>query len=113
MNKNCKMDLEIDKMWTLSTGHISLKDYNLLEKNHYHHTVINYAYGVIILVLDDKLPPREQSIDFVLDEEYESSYKLFSKEFIEILRIAQKNDISWIKFDRDGALVEELHEFNW
>jgi len=109
------MDLDIEKMLVISTGHITEKDMTLLtEEGLYPYTILQTGYGTIIsLVTNMTLPPREQSVDFITEFKEEKWMKIFSKEFMEILRIAKENDCFWVNFDRDGSQYEELPLFEW
>lgn len=111
------MDLEIEKMLLISTCHLSQTDLTLLTEpstHPYPYTTLTTEYGVIVFVVTDMvLPPKENSIDFITDKIPEEWVKHYTKEFIEVLRIAQANGISWVNFDRDGSVYNELHKFDW
>lgn len=111
------MKLEIEKMLVLSTNHIPEKDINNLvneEKQDYPYSRFSTGYGVMIaLVSDMELPERDNSIDFIKGGKNPAWCKCFSKEFIEILRIAKEKGCMWINFDRDGTEIEGLPTFDW
>lgn len=113
------MKLEIEKMLVISTGHITYNDMKVLsdgDSNDYPYTRLSTEYGIIIFLTSDMvIPPRSNSADFILDSNEKPSLNVsaFSKEFIEILRIAKDNKCCYINFDSDGTIVPELKEFDW
>ena len=111
------MKLEIEKMLVLSTAHATEDDINNLcsmEKQDYPYTRFQTGYGVMIAVISDmELPERENSINFIKDGKNPAWCKNFSKEFIEILRIAKENGCTWVNLDRDGTEIEGLTTFDW
>lgn len=111
------MKLEIEKMLVISTWHVSEKDMTFLcepTPNGYPYTKISTGYGTLIRIPDDMvLPEKAQSIDFIKSRSIPDWCKLFSKEFIEILRLAQDKKCAWVNFDRDGPEVEGLPKFPW
>jgi len=111
------MKLEIEKMLIINTGHISSQDMENLtdtDPHPYPYTVLLTEYGVIIsLTSDMEIQPKEQSIVFISDKKVEPWVKEYSKEFIDILRLAKAEGCTWINFDCDGTEHDELPKFNW
>ena len=108
---------DIEKSLVISTGHITKADMENLtvtDPHPYPYTVKETDYGVMIYITEDmELPPREQSVEFITDFEYEDWMDEYSDEFMEILRIAKEQGCSWVHFDCDGTQYESLRLFDW
>lgn len=83
--------LEINKMWALSTAHLRESTCNWLDKRG------NYPkgeYGWFVYVSEDYVPgtPNELKV-------------IFAK--------ARELGVSWIEFDCDAPIVDDLVIFDW
>jgi len=108
------MELEIEKSLVASTSHVLLSDMDLLTLDGtYPYTVHITEYGATIYIVKDMVIPVEQSVEFITDGTYEEQLVAFSRDFRRILRLAQQNDCTWLRLDRDGSLIEGLAVHNW
>lgn len=93
-----KRKLDIAKMLTISTSHLSEQTFSMLAV--YDFTPIvsyNYEFGTFIHIPDN------------LDS-YDST---MPRELIKCIEFAKENDCEWLRFDRDGDIIDELQTFEW
>jgi hypothetical protein len=99
----------IEKHLVISTGHITLKDSELLAKEvsavNPLLIVYGYEYGWTVLVKYDKAIPI-RLVTNLTNEGY-------SKEFINLFYVAQELDCKFIDLDSDGDEYSELPVFDW
>lgn len=103
LKKNFKVFTVLD----ISTGHISKKDDDLLERSDNNPCpVVGYqtGYGIMVLVPDAiELPNVTNRL---------KRHK-FSEQFIKILKFAQQRGCAYVNFDRDGPQYDDLKIYNW
>jgi hypothetical protein len=105
----CGAPLEIDKMLTLSTTHITAKDVEMLAYEAVRGGGLPHSYsyenGCIINVPQD----ADDFAEFLHDV-ITSGY---SPQLITLLRLAKQHSRKFIRLDCDGPVVEVLPQFNW
>ena len=103
-----KSDYEIQTTMVVSTGHISMKDSNLLtrdaERRDGSHTcaVDSFQYGFYIYI-----PEEDDSYSLIQKSE------LYSDAFKNLIRIAREHSCQYLKLDRDGQTYPGLKTFDW
>ena len=103
--------MAILRLLDLSTGHLKQSDAQLLSRNALliedaPTRIISHDYGWFVNIV-------EESID-ELNERMNDFTKLsYSDEFIVIYKHAVMHNCSWINFDQDGELLDNLAQFNW
>jgi hypothetical protein len=105
---------EVLKTWVLSTGHITKKDGELLDK---------HTCNEIYMVHLSTNPHLAQELDagwrvYIGESFDEGMLKLyadsgFSGAFLELLKEATKLKVNWLEFDRDARPVDYLPQFDW
>ena len=107
MNQKKKPDTvnwEMEKVWVVSTGHITNNDDIILSRAA-PHGWDKYPYGYMIPLCTEHGEVMEQDLDFV---------KLgFSAAFLYLLKHARKLKADMIKLDSDGPTYKTLIQFNW
>jgi hypothetical protein len=94
----------IQQVLDLCTAHITLKDTKLLEDEEGPIVSYQYTYGYFIAVCEKQ----------ELESTTESLVSFgFSKQFIKIFQDASEKEVALIRFDSEGALYEDLEEFDW
>lgn len=112
------MKIETLKVLTISTGHITKEDKDLLvERSYNSHNPespspydfmpATDAYGHWIEAGDHTNEGECECRCAAADDEGYSSY------FIDILRLAQNNQCSYVRFDFDGPEYRDLSLLNW
>ncbi len=93
--------MEIAKMLTISTGHITKETANLLEKDSIREIVVysKGGYGYFVHVPDE--------FDYLI------SKNEIPEDLCKCIELALKNKIDWICLDRDGEIISELREYEW
>jgi len=117
----------------LSTGHITEEDSKLLEKTvrnrdvskmcdvaplPYPFKVIDHGEGWMIYIPQEAIIPStntESYIRSVACEKDQEVYALpeFSRDFCNLLILAQKEECAWLNLDRDIETEEDLPVFDW
>jgi hypothetical protein len=94
------MNLEIDKMLTLSTSHLTEKTVTwYLETNNSELVVFpKKDYGYFIFIGSDYV---------------EELYKDIPNDLVEVIKFALKKDCAWLCLDRDAEQIEELDVYPW
>jgi hypothetical protein len=90
----------ISKVLDVSTAHISEKDDELLKKTNQFLSVYNYEFGYIVCinVFVKRKPLKVYG---------------YSDHIIKILYKAKKLNCSYVIFDADGVIYDDLRQFNW
>lgn len=99
-------DTTVSKMLDVSTCHITCNDADILS-----HITDHSFYGLVVYDLSGYgwfvcIPEDEDVYEEIVEEG-------FSKHFINILRIAQRNNILYIRFDSDGHIHKGAPTFDW
>jgi len=103
-----------ETMLTLSTAHMTKEDDKLLSamaKSHVHEPgctalwVMYTGYGYIIRVNLDPEYVEQQDQD-IIDED-------LSDGILGAVRFARHHEARWLRFDRDGDIVNELPTWDW
>ena len=100
----------VTKNLDISTGHISRTDAALLDvcaRNTGMPPVIVYKYdeGYFVYVTDDE----GSFIDTVATVKTAG----FSREFVDVLKLARANGCKYAQIDRDGEIYKDTRVFNW
>jgi len=100
------MSLEIEKVLTLSTAHMTHADSEYLESLECKSEprpflFANYDYGYVV---------RAPSLKH---EEFEIAFEDTSQEFRDVINFAAKEGCRWVCFDQDGPIIDDLPEFAW
>jgi hypothetical protein len=90
------MNLEIDRMLTVSTGHVNAQDTEVLDNPKYALVSHKYEYGWLVWAGDGM--------------KYYPALSAFANNLLEI---ARKNDCEWLRLDRDGDEIDGLQVFDW
>ena len=90
-----KQKLEIHKMLTISTGHITEHDAKILEKGSW----ISDEYCFILGTSEELVSHYEENG--------------LSGSFLNCLKFARDNDCNYIRFDADGDEIEGLKIYEW
>jgi hypothetical protein len=101
-------DPEIAKHLIVSTIHISPNDVRLLGDEKATNLLLvadEYPYGYRVYCFNKS--------QYTLTIRSELYTRGFSKEFIRILRVANKLGCTRIDFDQDGPVYDELFQFEW
>lgn len=95
----------IDKIFDASTGHITKKDSELL--------LNNKKYGLYPLIVYTY--PEGFFVYALLDSENLIATRNFgfSRELINLIKIAKKNKCKFLCLDADGTTYKELPIFDW
>jgi hypothetical protein len=95
---------EINKEIVFSTGHISLRDMQKLNRFTQHKRLRlnydSYEYGIRIYVLDAS-PEADARADG------------FTPAFINLITIAKEQGCKWLVLDCDGPEFDHLEKFEW
>ena len=92
--------MEICKMLTVSTAHVSEKTAELLDKDD--------IYGVVVY-------PKDQYGWFiVIEEDCMNDYKDdIPNELLRLMKFTKANNCDWLCLDCDGEVIEYLETFDW
>ena len=90
--------MEISKMITVSTGHISKETAELLENDN--------IYGLIVY-------QKDEYGWFIFLSEEDDYYVSIPDELLKLIKFAKDLGCSWLCLDRDGDVLEYLEVFDW
>jgi len=96
--------LEIQRLWSVSTGHITSDDAKLLSQVNVDLVVTEYSEGFWVMV-----PPEGVSDAFLR----ELTAAGLSTAIGHILSVASSNNIDWVHFDSIAPLYTFLDQFHW
>ena len=99
--------MEISKMLTISTAHVSEKTADLLENNKLKVVVYNKEdFGWFIHLDEDNLTNYYDSNDT-------ESYFYVPEELLKLMKFAQDLGCDWLCLDCDGEELEYFDTFDW
>lgn len=90
--------MEINKMLTVSTGHISKETAELLDKDN--------IYGLVVY-------QKDEYGWFIFLSEEDDYYAGIPDELLKLIKFAKDLGCSWLCLDRDGDVLEYLEVFDW
>lgn len=90
--------MEISKMTTVSTGHISKETADLLENDN--------IYELIVY-------QKDEYGWFIFLSEKDDYYVSIPDELLKLIKFAKDLGCSWLCLDRDGDILEYLEVFDW
>lgn len=100
LDESKTIPVEIQRVLVASTAHITVKDSETLR--HKEHPFVTHSY---------------EEGDFVILNEIEEKMAeiktIFSKEFVDLILLAQKNSCEILRLDRDGPIYPQLPTFDW
>lgn len=102
--RKSKTNLEIDKMLTLSTAHITKETADLLERE------VKYLLDKIPLAIYNK---AEFGWFIHVPDEYYLEKELVPNDLLECVNIAIKYNCKWLCLDCDGLIIPELKIYDW
>jgi len=102
--RKAKTQPYIFKNFEASTGHITKRDTELLDKDDCPLVVYKYEYGWFVYVGGDRLGPT--------DKKNMLAYGL-SEALFDLLVLAGKNDCKFLALDADGFVYADLPTFDW
>ena len=98
--------MEIAKMLTLSTAHISEESVVMLERE-----VDKDKMGLIVYTKGEFGFWIYCPAALIEDEEYGKEY--IPEDIWNCMKLAQDNDCTWLCLDCDGEIIDELPTFEW
>jgi hypothetical protein len=90
------MKLEIDRILTVSTGHVNAQDTEVLDDPKYELVSHKYEYGWLVWAGDS-----------------EAYYPALSAFANHLIAIARKHDCEWLRLDQAGDEIDGLQLFEW
>lgn len=94
------INVEVQRVLVISTAHMTAEDSDMLR--HGEHPLVTHSY---------------EEGDFVILNELEEKMSeirtIFSKEFENLVVLAQKNSCEILRLDRDGPVYSQLPTFDW
>lgn len=110
-NSKPAQGLEIGRMLTLSTGHISKKTADLLNEVAEAYTELSLPvvytkgeYGYMVHINEEHSGEWTEDKELIADT---------PSDLYECMRLAIANDCDWLVFDRDAGIVKGLQVFDW
>lgn len=99
--------MEIKKMLTISTAHITDETADLLDANQLNVVMYNKGeFGWFIHLDEDNLSNYYDSND-------KASYFYIPEELLKLMKFAQDLGCKWLCLDRDGEELEYFETFDW
>lgn len=95
----------LERVLSISTGHVAEKDIRLLEGAPHPLVVYQYEEGLFLSTVFYEPTSNRARESLALMG--------FSEAFIVIFEWAQKNMVRWINLDADGDVYPELPQFDW
>jgi len=103
--RKSKTNLEIDKMLTLSTAHITKETADLLERE------VTYGLNNVDLAIYNK--SEYGWFVFANDSDYKLEDLKIPKDLLDCCILARKNNCKWLCLDCDGLIVPGLKTYDW